>query len=91
LEAKSGRAFDHSPDVVTICVSPPAGVRAQLAETPAGWVLTLHCDAATAAGLRAAVADLLGPGRLSISITPNLVPGKPFAIDTVLIAVDKTS
>jgi hypothetical protein len=69
----------------------PAGIRAELAETPEGWVLTLHCDAATAAALRAAPTDLLAPGQLNISITPNLVPGEPFPVETVLVAVDETN
>jgi hypothetical protein len=63
-----------------------------LAETKEGWVLTL----AMSAGLSAALLDLttretgrveLSDMDLSVSITPNLVPGDPFRVSRVMVVV----
>jgi hypothetical protein len=74
---------------------PQPGVRprAELLETPAGWVLTLALDQRTADQLR----DELSSGRntgwfvpegITVSITPNLVPGGPFPLCAVEIIVE---
>jgi hypothetical protein len=63
-------------------------VRAELTETPHGWILTLHADAGTAEALRTAGIGRPTPVPLSMVISPNLVPGEPFDIEMVHIAVD---
>lgn len=68
---------------------PGAGIRAELTETPDGWVLALHCDQATAAALRSTGLGRGGLDRFTVSVNPNLVPGEPFAIDTVIVVVDE--
>jgi hypothetical protein len=70
---------------------PTRAVRAELTESPEGWALTVHCDGATADALRRAGVDGAAFRRLSVAISPNLVPGTPFDVDTVVIAVDQPS
>jgi hypothetical protein len=63
-----------------------------LAETKEGWVLTL----AMSASLRDALLDLttretgrveLSDIDMSVSISPNLVPGDPFRVSKVMVVV----
>jgi hypothetical protein len=63
-------------------------VRVDLAETPGGWLLTLHADAPLATALRAAGIEGLPPGRLTFSVTPNLVPGQPFEIQAITVSTN---
>jgi hypothetical protein len=73
---------------------PQPGVRprADLVETPDGWVLTLSVDARTAEQLREELgsersAGWFVPRDFEVSITPNLVPGAPFQLSAVEIIV----
>ena len=73
---------------------PQPGVRprAELLETPAGWVLTLSIDDRTADQLRTELASgrstgWFVPNGFEVSITPNLVPGTPFPLCAVEIIV----
>jgi hypothetical protein len=62
----------------------------QLSETPDGWLLTVTVSPQTAADLPGAVRSghrQLGSGEMSMSITPNLVPGEPFEISALNIIV----
>lgn len=66
-------------------------VSAQLAETSSGWVLTLTLDQAAARALQPILAGgegvRLDARRVTVSITPNLVPGQPFALDAIEVAL----
>ena len=80
-----GRA-DRSP-------RPHPRSRADLVETPQGWVLTLFLDANAAQRLRGEVGEELSTTRLEpddfrMTISPNLVPGTPFTISAIDIVVD---
>ena len=73
---------------------PQPGVRprAELVETPDGWVLTLSVDARTAEQLRAELdsdrsVGWFVPRDFEVSISPNLVPGAPFPLSAVEIIV----
>jgi hypothetical protein len=67
------------------------GARAALTETPAGWVLTLTLDARAARAFQAGAVGagrfLLEPTNLTVSITPNLVPGEPFTLQAIELVV----
>lgn len=64
---------------------PAPGIRLDLAETAAGWVLTVRCGTVAAAALRA-TGRALADQQVSIRITPNLVPGEEFNIGSIVLA-----
>lgn len=72
--------------------SPGTGeVRAELAESDAGWTLTLHLDPQAARAVRTqlsghVVADI-ELGSVTASVLPNLVPGEPFRVDRFAVVV----
>lgn len=91
---------DPSHGRVTPGVEKAAEVRdgarchAHLSESSDGWLLTLTLSPAALDQLRTArqVGDLkLTPGQVSISITPNLVPGKPFDLSALRLVLDDAS
>jgi hypothetical protein len=72
---------------------PGARSRAQLLETPNGWVLTLTLDAKTAGQVCEELAtgrtpSWFAPQDFEVSIAPNLVPGGPFTLSAVEIIVE---
>jgi hypothetical protein len=80
---------------VSDATRPQPGVRprAELLETPAGWVLTLTLDERTAEQFRAELSNgpntgWFTPEDFSVSITPNLVPGGAFPLCAVEIIVE---
>lgn len=67
--------------------------RAQLVETPDGWVLTLTLDAATARRVRTELGrgrnpSWFAPADFEVSVAPNLVPGAPFPVSAIEILVE---
>lgn len=66
---------------------------ARLIETPDGWVLTLTLDARTAVDIRKELGrgqnvNWVVPKNFAVSITPNLVPGEPFALSEIEIIIE---
>jgi hypothetical protein len=68
---------------------PNFAIHAELAETRAGWMLTLHAEPGVATALRAAGFGDLAPGRLTFTVTPNLVPGQPFEIQAITVVANE--
>lgn len=83
----SERAVEEASGVDGRRPRPAPGIRVELSETAAGWVLTVRCGTAAAAALRAAGREL-DDHQVSICIRPNLVPGGAFEIGSILLAVD---
>jgi hypothetical protein len=64
---------------------------AELSESKSGWTLTLSLDARTAVALRESLSQA-GRSQLelrgfAVSITPNLVPGEPFPLESVDLVI----